>query len=248
MLLFHTINDTPTELRQIVRSEGLPLGEFTTTVAGPSGERGHYWYVDLPDDPVSLPRTVYDPSTQTWRRVGQMQLWIGWNNDQPPTPETLARSEQFEGPKAMLADGHWWQIPNGMRLPYTFDRDENGEVIKRRQAKIQDIYERTVWAFGECRELASVDVPITEKNAGPLGDYCGWLLSLNYRITPAMVWALDLLDQETIWNTMVASTDIQAINRLIDSLSGQSGNQGATEDGQPVPFDGGLTSAAGGGA
>lgn len=248
MLLFHTITDSPSELHDITRREDLQLGQFTTTVAGPSGERGHYWYVDNPDDPASLPRTTYDASTQTWRRVGDAQLWVGWNNDQPPTPASLARSTQFDGPKARLADGNYWQIPNGMRLPYTFGRDDHGEVIKRRRADIQNIYDRTVWAFGECRELAAADIAITEDNAGKLGDYCGWLLSLNYRITPAMIWALDLLDHATIWNTMAASTDFDAINRLIDSLSGRSTNEGATEDGQPVPFDGGLSSAAGGAA
>lgn len=56
----------------------------------------------------------YYPDRQTWIKASD-SLWIGYENENRPTPEQLARSKQLPGHPVMLG-GEYWLVPVARRF------------------------------------------------------------------------------------------------------------------------------------
>ena len=54
----------------------------------------------------------YYPDHQNWEPLAAgLPTWIGWNPDQPPTPEDLRRRSLVPGYHYVLGDGNPWVVP-----------------------------------------------------------------------------------------------------------------------------------------
>lgn len=111
---------------------------------GPGGQKG----VVFCDSERSGDRAAgYFPDQQTWRempaRDGRPPLYIGYWNDAPPTPASLARKTQLPAAPVLMADDRYWQIPivrnydeqsdtYTSNLPAYLDYDEQGNITKGR--------------------------------------------------------------------------------------------------------------------
>lgn len=132
--------------KQDVRELGLEyaLGdsiENREVLSGPGGQRG----VVFCDSARAGDRSAgYFPDQQTWRemptRDGRPPLWIGYWNDAPPTPESLARASQLPGVPVLMADERHWLIPivrnydeqrdvYTSNLPAYLDYDGEGRIV-----------------------------------------------------------------------------------------------------------------------
>lgn len=87
----------------------------------------------------------YHPDKQTWRKMpaveGRDELWLGFWNDDRPTPEDLDRGNKSECLRAKLLDGNWWDIAsthyysedNGewdCDLPAMLELDDAGKIVR----------------------------------------------------------------------------------------------------------------------
>lgn len=106
--------------------------------AGPNGKPG---VIIAQHDQVASCR--FYPDKQTWiQRVGDPNVWIGFNGTTPPHPAQLARSQQLPGKPVKLPDGRAIQIPIARRfvdtgerlqwavaLPQALRRDDEGKWV-----------------------------------------------------------------------------------------------------------------------
>lgn len=83
--------------------EGPP--RFRGCAPGPGGGPG---LVCAADESTKL---GYFADRQTWRQIPGSRHWLGWYQDDLPTPEALARKEQLDGHYVTLADERPWLAP-----------------------------------------------------------------------------------------------------------------------------------------
>jgi hypothetical protein len=78
----------------------------------------------------------YKPEEQTWRKSNNKKFYIGFYNDEKPTPQELAREEQIDGHYITDLDGNKWLIPcarvfpKGTKLPQALILSPGGKVIR----------------------------------------------------------------------------------------------------------------------
>lgn len=78
---------------------------------GPGGHSGVLLGYQRPDGRIPTHLGFY-PQHQTWElRTPGLEAWIGWNQEQPPTPEDLARKRQWRGYSITDDSGNEWQVP-----------------------------------------------------------------------------------------------------------------------------------------
>lgn len=226
-------------LRGLRQASDPELKPVVMTSTGPGGKSGRLWYFHDTDRVEDWPHLVFNPEQQDWKEGDG--FWLGVSRTKPPTPNDLARSNPlpFDGNFGRLADGQLWQIPNGMELPFVFSRRPDGEIVESRSIDAQQFYDQTVQGFELAMQLYRDDEPITKKNAAGIGDYCGRVLMMNYRVTPWICFLLGLWNPETLWNTLCLSTDFKEINRRIDEHANS-----LKEPDRPLA-DGGLNTGSG---
>lgn len=61
----------------------------------------------------SQPKVKYDAAAQTWRRIPGMEaeVWVGFETDNPPVPEEMARGDLLPGHHMRLGDEREWLCP-----------------------------------------------------------------------------------------------------------------------------------------
>ena len=105
---------------------------FRETTTGPSGKAGSVIGVG---DGVG-----YFPARQKWTPMpGKVGIWIGSDNDSPPSPEDLARSEQIAGYSVTLGCGRNFEclipvarvFPEGTRFPQAMLIGKDGKLVKK---------------------------------------------------------------------------------------------------------------------
>lgn len=185
---------------------------------GPDAGSGTLWYCHDEARKASWPVLEYRPTTQTWIKAPQGAWWLGWETDKRPTPDDLNRSvNTVAGFYARLNDGCRWVIPNGPMLPIDFSLGDDGQLVEVVKTAWRSTYEKTVKAFDLATSLMDRDDPIDATNRDEIAAYCGELLAINYRLTPAVATLLGLWDPESLWRALLLSTDAVRINALIDS-------------------------------
>lgn len=150
--------------------------------------------------------TAYRPASQVWHKVVKQTLadgtvldagraWIGWDRDDPPTPENLARRKQMTGSRLRLADGHEWLIPIARHLPMLLgladDETVSRTVIPQYRKFWQDSYGMLTHFTTESAEVG-ID-PVVGI------DYCASALAVNYRMNRDLASCLSLLDSHLFW-------------------------------------------------
>lgn len=182
-------------------------------MSGPGGSHG------VLVAPNGAKRIAYKPDEQTWRQVPGHESYVGFWNDDRPTPESLAREGGVRGHVVELADGQSWQIPiaqewlegpQGARvlrvLPESIDVDANGQWTG---AGVHPAYARLweyavqywdVWLAALVGKAQEVDdeTPgdekvVAEMEFDELMDAASCALATNYRMSPLEIGLLGLL-------------------------------------------------------
>lgn len=176
----------------------------------------------------------FDKDSQVWRSMGMfprkqndpesemVELWCGWEKDNPPTPANLARPNQLPGHTVKL-QGHDWIIPlvrewsfeNGkclydITLPKAakFDNVKRewfaGEVIPEYQRLFElttEIYERYTDQQEESDGFDLPDNPIS---------VCAEFMAVNYYLGMEEISALELIQfyYQCIWSILQLPMDL----------------------------------------
>lgn len=174
--------------------------------SGPGGKTG--CIVCLGDQPPE-----YSPTRQTWMNAGR--FWVGV--EQPwPTPEDLVREMGISGHTLRLSDGGAWRVPVLHRwnettcthvpnLPKSVRPRAGGvgiEYVVRPEYQDADALATDLTAgFFAGRKLS----------ADEAFDAAVDVLAVNYRIGPAEVGLLGVLNEEDILRVLATAIDAPAI-------------------------------------
>lgn len=189
--------------------------------SGPGGSPGAVVFLSFPTSPrEGRPLVGYYPKKQTWHSAGSPGVFVGYETDNPPNPEDLARPEMIDGHFVRLADGKDWLVPTarifpqGSRLPKALILGPGGELISEslpRYASISRQADR-VWAEFE-RSIDGNDPAESEK---PLTvqdqfDIAIEALSINYRLSKWEASALRLLTTDNVVKIIQALIDVPTL-------------------------------------
>ena len=179
----------------------LPGGGCT---GGPDGGNGHVTQLreSLVADGGSSPRVRYRLDThaqmQTWHKILDGKMWLGWETDHPPVPLDLQRQKLRAGHTVTLADGNEWIVPvirtlvGETTLPTIYGCGDNGTLVKEKVLpeflRIWDLTRR-LYAAVESFDAGK----ITEEETIEL--LCSGL-AMNYRVSRWEVLHLGLLTVE----------------------------------------------------
>lgn len=184
---------------------------------GPDGQPGLLVLPHSSPDESRNPLPGYHPQTQTWQQLPGSDCWIGWQTDNPPTPLDLARRSAllYPGPAVELNDGQRWVIPSCMDQKHVMVPSADGWTTKD-QTRWPDLYTLAAPVLEMIEANQRDDLEFDYSLAADLVCEC---LRLNYRLTPAIVGALGLLDQDLLPRLASLATDYDRILSLIGELA-----------------------------
>ena len=219
-------------LRPLIEQVG---PEWKEVEEGPDGNRGMLltWV-----NKSSRYGPKFDPENQTWTpapataggATSEGDYWIGqYTGDNKPSPSDLAHRNQFQGLDTTLADGNTWTIPVARKLPHRHalnpETGEHRRVIDSRYAMYWEVSTRT--AIEVFRQLEMVEwirdselagempadtaAEVTVENAW---DFVCQALSINYRLTPAIISELGLIDDSAMISCVIAALELPIIQAL----------------------------------
>lgn len=207
-------------------------------------------------DPKRVERIGLYPDKQTWRRIpGRLktqEAWVGFFNEDHPTPKDLARHAQHSGHWVTLNDGNdWlvlavrqWAIQDGglvwdYGVPQVVQLDDKGVWSP---GPIKNCFEpiwKTACDWEDAKERAAMG---EEDGDSPLVTFTGGLdaavqaLAVNYVVGPAECALLDLFTTPTAVAVLDALTDfphrIELQKKIIAGLDGEPTSDGP-EDSTP---------------
>ena len=191
---------------------------FTPIDDGPGGQAGALVHF------APFPPTPYDDATQKWQaappcgELAKGRYWLGFTNAQKPTPEMLQRRDLIEGEPVVLSDDKVWIIPCCEYAPkrHTLDRDSGAEiqVVKdnhREWVEISNELFQVIIAQGYgtvSDESYTIEIPDAIR-------YAALTLAKNYRVNADVVDLLELVDDHTISELVLAATGITHLAKLI---------------------------------
>lgn len=166
--------------------------------------QGMNWYAAKPDPERGLP-------------AGRFH-W-GFQNDAPPTPHDLLRTNPFRGrvidlgsdTRQPTTDNSPWLMPNITLLPHNFILDDTGHEAREVSPDYQAIYDRGMWAYELLRSqiIGEAIAPAAEMRR-----YAVEMLNLNYRIFRDLAYHLHLLTEANWFTLACASIDIEALIQI----------------------------------
>lgn len=106
---------------------------------GPGGEPGTVFIAVRPKD-TQEHRVGYYPNEQTWIQRTD-NLWVGWFNNDIPSPSSIARNEVAAAHDVELCDGNKWSFPCAPALPVAYVFGKNDQTIESRLPKYARLYE-----------------------------------------------------------------------------------------------------------
>jgi hypothetical protein len=180
---------------------------------GPDGAAGtfHFW-VDN-SRPHTLMQIVYNPKIQDWTQISQT-LWIGVEKDRPVEPTGIERLEQYISLPVTLADGQLWKVPITARLPRTWGVGLDGSLQRNIRPEFREYCElsESVWNMIVNEQYGDDRVQLPRA-----WEYCCRALALNYRVTPAIVSHLGLIDDTVVGKVLAASVELEQIVEVAES-------------------------------
>lgn len=215
----------PSEIYHVIEDD--PLKH--EVLKGPSGSRG--WILAnraLENEPH---RITFRPESQNWARMGQLEIWIGWDTNRQPTERELVRKKVTPGHSILLGNDERWQVPVARRyepgwpcaLPRKMRLDEFGEwSISDPIEKFAEYYAAaTDWLgfiVSSEKDPADVAADVNEDENSEetkehityatLADWCVMALAINYRIGKYEAASLGLLNESTMVEIMNAAIDL----------------------------------------
>jgi hypothetical protein len=169
---------------------------------------------------------------QTWRKLPGDRMgapvYVGFWNENKPTPEELVRPAILSGYQYTLADGHQWNVPlvrrygddgHSCALPRMLDFDDEGKPIDGEVvSKYRGLWDLTkpivddLLATYELGELP--EVPLTQKQAVEIAVS---LLQVNYRVSlPEMVLLEALPNDSTVSGLCSCACDWPELIRRLE--------------------------------
>jgi hypothetical protein len=197
----------------VFESEGFGKG---TTTKGPDGGSGLV---------VSYSnRTGHYKDTQVWQEIHGTKCWIGYDKNDPPTPDDLARDGvTIDGYFVELGDGNKWVVPvarhasGDPNLPRPYKcidgKWAHGDVVPKYQ-KLWEVAEK-FWEvakqqFGEDEDSITVPLELNQEI-----EFALIALSTNYRIDRTEASILQLLNKESVSGILGAVIDWPNVQRLL---------------------------------
>lgn len=160
------------------------------------------------------------------RGLAKGRFWIGIDSAKPVRPEDLERpkTERINGHWRRLDDGNRWMIPAVPCLPHTMGLhpdtgafaarvgDEHAAFAARAMSYAVEMF-RALDALGPLLDVRP-DMAQHEGLVVTIED--AWshaceALAINYRVTPEIVDALELLDKQAMLNVIMATFDYHAV-------------------------------------
>ncbi len=180
---------------------------------GPEGQTGTL--LTCHPNGAELPGFVpcYDKERQEWRNING--VWLGWFRDMRPMAENMQRRLFLEGAAVELGDGRSWTIPtirraDGLnRLPHAWGCDATGAMTRRLLTQY-----RSIWDMA-C-EMWQVFTNGKETTYGEAWKWCVDSLSINYRIGPHEIDALQLLTDENHLSVLKGVVDWFTVEDMIE--------------------------------
>ncbi|CAK9003734.1 Uncharacterized protein SCF082_LOCUS7878 [Durusdinium trenchii] len=133
--------------------------------------------------------------------------------DPLPNPDELKRPYQFPGIPLRLDDGRYWVIPTPARLPQSLSWEDDGSVRFEQSRRVagmlrsQRFLERTAdWQKLIYQEVEEGTIDEAEVPWQDLRDFAFLCLTVNYRITPEVCAALQLLTEENARTALYIAT------------------------------------------
>jgi hypothetical protein len=168
-------------------------------------------------DESNNPPLGFLPDRQTWIPIAASDCWVGWVTASPPTADDLARSTPplYPGPAIELNDGNEWVIPSCMDQKHVMVPAGAGWTTKECK-RWPDLYTlaEPVLAMIEANQTDDIDF-----DYGLTASFISEVLRLNYRLTPQLIGALSLLDQDSLPRLAALATDYVRILTLIQELA-----------------------------
>jgi hypothetical protein len=129
-------------------------------------------------------------------------------------PQDIERKQTYRGYAIPLADGYRWSIPPAVSLPHKHGLDEEGSPVR----VIEDAW-RGYWDRSEkfaIEFFAAVDrlnsgATETQFTLADAWAFSCEALSLNYRLSPEIVDALGLLNDDGMRNIIKAAIDLPVL-------------------------------------
>lgn len=156
-------------------------------------------------------------------------VWIGWERERPPTPQGLARREQFGGLEVLDQHQQAWRVPIARSphavfgtLPQNFIFDEHNEPRGQLKSGFASLWELSghvwdyyAWLYASTLNREEGDTPPAVSEP-PAEHNTPWLirqavnvLAINYRVSPWEINALyaagrPILDEGFVHATLMA--------------------------------------------
>jgi len=173
----------------------------------PSGAPGQLF---ADNERIGEQRFGYKEEFQTWRQIPKSEIWVGFDNKDRPSAESLLRLETLSGESVKLNDGFEWIIPrlwffadeSGFQLclPMVADVDDQGnwvgagvtaqhEVLKTYAERLHEV---TILSVGN--KTANSELMTTVE----MLDIAAVLLSTNYVVSKVEIGMLKLFRNDVI--------------------------------------------------
>lgn len=184
----------------------------------------------------STQRVGYYPDEQHWEQLSESRAWIGWPKQAPADVRLmLQRKQLLDGYWVELSDGNQWLVPiarkpemdEELRWTVTLPRTlifRNGDwlygPVERRYAGLLDIAYKwlpvRVAAVRDDTDEANATMQLMDVSMQECISMAVTALSYNYRLGPAEVSALGLMNQFNFLGVLDALVDWSGLLELLE--------------------------------
>lgn len=176
---------------------------------GPDGGQGVFCFCGNTDGP----RGVHLDSQEWKPEQGQdpPRYWVGWVKGAKPGPADLARKKQHPGTAVTLCDGNEWLIPLARQLPHVNGIKPGGGFKRKLKHEYQAFWDLSQvihdsllknFMVNECQRW--------EWNQFECWPFSCAALAQNYLLTPEIIDALELLEDDSHFEIAEACTELSA--------------------------------------
>lgn len=209
---------------------GKALAYFMLGEVAAHGPDGHGGIVIVArSSPADVPSRVgHFPDRQVWLQPPGARYYVGVDNEERPTPESLQRADLISGVEIELADGNFWIAPTIRKfginqnnpakygicqLPMTWGNDPQtgafGEILKPDWQQYWDLSELIFDWFTVIDSTA-----ILKQDAFEKAVEC---LSINYRLGTFEASLLQIIDNQNYQAIFSAAIDGQLLAQFLKS-------------------------------
>lgn len=201
---------------------------------GPDGGAGVTFRPSGTDTPEAP--TLYRPSEQSWFKAENGLYWLGFYNEQRPTPAELERETELRVWPVRLADGNEWNIPVAMYftepvLPKVYGADpETGKRIEKDRPGYLE-FSKLATAHLEC-VLEAEGEAAYQYDPDDLYNLAVEAICVQYKLTPFHINALDLLSPQLCMRVAMDTLGEGWIRKILESKKNEELDTSNTECGE----------------